>query len=29
MLTCQVEFTGAEGWVSRSRLWGIHDGAEY
>jgi len=29
MLTCQVEFTGAEGWVSRARLWGIHDGDEY
>jgi SH3-like domain-containing protein len=29
MLNCQVEFTGAEGWVSRSRLWGIHDGDEY
>jgi SH3-like domain-containing protein len=29
MLTCQVGFTGAEGWVSRSRLWGVHDGDEY
>src|SRR5262245_2321477 len=29
MLNCQVEFTGAEGWVPRARLWGIHDGDEY
>jgi len=29
MLNCRVEFTGAEGWVLRSRLWGIHDGDEY
>jgi len=28
-LACEVEFAGAEGWVSRSRLWGIHDGDEY
>ena len=29
MLACQVEFPGAEGWVVRARLWGIHGGAEY
>jgi SH3-like domain-containing protein len=29
MLACQVEFTGAEGWVERARLWGIHGGEEY
>jgi SH3-like domain-containing protein len=28
-LACEVEFAGAEGWVSRARLWGIHDGDEY
>jgi SH3-like domain-containing protein len=28
-LTCEVEFAGAEGWVARSRLWGIHGGEEY
>jgi len=29
MMTCEVEFAGAEGWVSRARLWGIHGGDEY
>ena len=29
MLACQVEFTGAEGWIARARLWGIHGGEEY
>jgi SH3-like domain-containing protein len=29
MLTCEVEFAGAEGWVARARLWGIHGGEEY
>lgn len=29
MMACEVEFTGAEGWVSRARLWGIHGGDEY
>jgi SH3-like domain-containing protein len=28
-LTCRVEFTGAEGWIARARLWGIHGGEEY
>ena len=29
VLNCQVEFTGAEGWIARQRLWGIHSGDEY
>jgi len=29
MLACEVEFNGAEGWVARDRLWGIHGGEEY
>ena len=28
-VACEVEFTGAEGWIARDRLWGIHDGEEY
>jgi SH3-like domain-containing protein len=28
-LACEVEFTGAEGWIARARLWGIHAGDEY
>jgi len=28
-LACEVEFTGAEGWIARARLWGIHGGEEY
>jgi len=26
---CEVELTGAEGWIARSRLWGIHAGQEF
>ena len=29
MLACEVEFPGAEGWIARSRLWGIHGGEDY
>ena len=29
MMTCEVEFAGAEGWVPRARLWGIHGGDDY
>ncbi len=29
MVTCEVEFSGTEGWIARARLWGIHDGEEY
>lgn len=29
MLTCEVEFPGAEGWIARARLWGIHGGEDY
>ena len=29
MLACEVEFPGAEGWIARARLWGIHAGEEY
>jgi SH3-like domain-containing protein len=28
-LACQVEFAGADGWVARQRLWGVHDGEEF
>jgi len=28
-VTCEVEFPGAEGFIPRARLWGIHDGEEY
>jgi SH3-like domain-containing protein len=28
-LACEVEFAGAEGWIARARLWGIHAGDEY
>ena len=28
-LACEVEFAGAEGWISRARLWGVHGGDEY
>ena len=28
-LACEVEFPGAEGWVARGRLWGIHAGDEF
>jgi SH3-like domain-containing protein len=28
-LTCEVKFDGAEGWVSRTRLWGLHDGEQF
>jgi SH3-like domain-containing protein len=28
-LACQVKFEAAQGWVERSRLWGVHDGDEY
>jgi SH3-like domain-containing protein len=26
---CEVDFAGAEGWVARTRLWGIHEGDEF
>ena len=26
---CEVAFPGAEGWVARARLWGIHAGQEF
>lgn len=29
MVACEVEFPGAEGWIARARLWGIHAGEEY
>ena len=29
MLACEVEFPGAEGWIARARLWGVHGGEEY
>lgn len=28
-LACEVEFIGAEGWVARARLWGIHASDEF
>ena len=28
-LACEVEFAGADGWIARARLWGIHAGDEY
>jgi SH3-like domain-containing protein len=27
--TCEVKFDGAEGWVARTRLWGVHDGERF
>lgn len=29
MVACDVELRGAEGWIARARLWGIHDGEEF
>ncbi len=29
LVACEVEFPGAEGWIARARLWGIHGGEEY
>jgi SH3-like domain-containing protein len=29
MLACEVEFPGAEGWIARARLWGIHGGEDF
>ena len=26
---CEVAFSGADGWVARARLWGIHAGEEF
>jgi SH3-like domain-containing protein len=26
---CRVRFDGADGWVARARLWGVHDGKEF
>ena len=26
---CEVKFGAAEGWVDRSRLWGIHEGKQF
>jgi SH3-like domain-containing protein len=26
---CEVKFDAAEGWIDRSRLWGIHDGKQF
>lgn len=28
-LSCEVKFDGAEGWVQRTRLWGVHDGEQF
>jgi SH3-like domain-containing protein len=28
-LTCEVKFAGAEGWVARTQLWGVHDGEQF
>jgi SH3-like domain-containing protein len=28
-LSCEVKFDGAEGWVERTRLWGVHDGEQF
>ena len=28
-LSCDVKFDGAEGWVERTRLWGVHDGEQF
>jgi len=28
-LACEVKFDGAEGWVPRSRLWGLRDGEHF
>jgi SH3-like domain-containing protein len=27
--SCEVSFDGAEGWVERTRLWGVHDGEQF
>jgi SH3-like domain-containing protein len=27
--SCEVKFDGAEGWVERTRLWGVHDGEQF
>ena len=26
---CEVKFDAAEGWIDRSRLWGVHAGKEF
>jgi SH3-like domain-containing protein len=26
---CRVRFAGAEGWIERTRLWGVHAGEEF
>ena len=28
-LSCEVKFDGAEGWVERTHLWGVHDGEQF
>lgn len=28
-LACEVDFAGAEGWIARERLWGVHEGDEF
>jgi SH3-like domain-containing protein len=28
-LSCEVKFDGAEGWVERAHLWGVHDGEQF
>src|SRR5579863_3510331 len=28
-ISCEVKFEGAEGWVSRSRLWGLRGGEQF
>ena len=29
VLACDVKFDGAEGWVPRTRLWGLSDGERF
>ena len=29
LTACEVKFDGAEGWVERTRLWGVHDGEQF
>jgi SH3-like domain-containing protein len=28
-LSCEVKFDAAAGWLSRSRVWGVHDGEQF
>ena len=29
VVTCEVKFDGAKGWIDRMRLWGVHDGERF